>query len=342
LVKVLVKVLIASPLEPLLIDRIAAVDSSLQVTYRPDLLGQPRYAGDHFPPIHRSPEQAAEWARLLAEAEVLLDVDQPSTSNFLSRVPCLRWVQASSSGVGDWVRRLGLVDSPVVVTNTAGMHARPLAEFAVFAMLYFAKNWPRMVKEQRAHHWERCTIDTLAGKTLGILGLGHVGRMVAQLARPFGLHLIGMRRSGAAVESDVDRVYGPHQLTDVLSQSDYLVLSLPHTPETAGLLGAKELAALKPSAVLVNIARGTIIDEPALIDALRTGRLAGAALDVVSHEPLSPESLLWDMPNVLISPHSMSTAYGENEWLTDLFCDNLRRYLDNQPLRNVVDKIRGY
>jgi glyoxylate/hydroxypyruvate reductase len=342
LVKALVKVLIASPLEPLLIDRIAAVDSSLQVTYRPDLLGQPRYAGDHFPPIHRSPEQAAEWARLLAEAEVLLDVDQPSTSNFLSRVPCLRWVQASSSGVGDWVRRLGLVDSPVVVTNTAGMHARPLAEFAVFAMLYFAKNWPRMVKEQRAHHWERCTIDTLAGKTLGILGLGHVGRMVAQLARPFGLHLIGMRRSGAAVESDVDRVYGPHQLTDVLSQSDYLVLSLPHTPETAGLLGAKELAALKPSAVLVNIARGTIIDEPALIDALRTGRLAGAALDVVSHEPLSPESLLWDMPNVLISPHSMSTAYGENEWLTDLFCDNLRRYLDNQPLRNVVDKIRGY
>jgi phosphoglycerate dehydrogenase-like enzyme len=337
----LINVLLASPLEPRLVERIAAVDPRLDVSFRPDLLGQPRYAGDHFPPIHRTPEQAAEWAELLSRAEVLLDVDQPSASDIVQRAPCLRWVQSSSSGVGEWIRRLGLVDVPVVVTNAAGMHARPLAEFAVFAMLYFAKRWPRMVEEQRAHHWERCAIETLEHKTLGIVGLGHVGQTVARLARPFGMRIIGVRRSDAPVDA-IDQVYLPHQLSTLLGESDYVVLSVPYTSETAGMLGAEQLAPMKPNAILINIARGTIVDESALIEALRSGRLAGAALDVVSKEPLAAESPLWDMPNVLITPHSMSTAVTENEWLTDLFCDNLRRYLAGEPLRNQVDKVRGY
>jgi glyoxylate/hydroxypyruvate reductase len=339
----LVNVLLASPLEPRLVERIAAVDPRLHLTYRPDLLGRPRYAGDHFPPIQRTPDQAAEWAHLLSQAEVLLDVDQPSTADLLHRAPRLRWIQTSSSGVGEWIRRLGLVESPVVVTNAAGMHARPLAEFAVFAMLYFAKRWPRMVEEQRAHHWERCAIDTLESKTLGIIGLGQVGRTVARLAKAFDMRVIGVRRSAAAAAVDgVDQVYAADALVEVLSQSDDVVLSVPHTPETVGMIGARELAAFKPSAVLINIARGTVVDESALIEALRAGRLAGAALDVVTSEPLSADSPLWDMPNVLVTPHSMSTAYTENDWLTDLFCDNLRRYLEHQPLRNVVDKVRGY
>ena len=334
-------VLLASPLEPALVQRIAAVDAArLNVIHRPELLGQPRYPGDHFPPIRRTPEQTAEWAGLLARAEVMLDVDPPSTTDFLRRVPRLRWIQTSSSGIGEWIRRLGLVDASVVVTNAAGIHARPLAEFVVFAMLYFAKRWPRMVAEQRAHHWERCAIDTLDGKTLGIIGLGQVGRMVAQFARPFGVRVIGIRRSGA--DSGVDQVYRPDQLDAVLQLSDYLVLSVPHTSQTVGLIGARELGLLKSGAVLINIARGSIIDEPALIDSLRSGHLGGAALDVVSSEPLAPDSPLWDIPNVLITPHSMSTACDENERLTDLFCDNLRRYLNGEPLRNQVNKTRGY
>ena len=336
----MVKVLLASPLEPQLVERIAAVDPRLDVTYRADLLGTPRYAADHFPPIQRSAAQADEWADLLAQAEVLLDVDQPSFADFRRRAPRVRWIQSSSSGIGEWVRRLGLVDDPVMVTNAAGMHATPLAEYAIFAMLYFAKRWPRMVAEQRAHHWERCAIDTLDGKTLGIIGLGQVGRTVARLARPFGMRVIGIRRSGA--DSGVDEVFRPEQLAEVLERSDYLVLSVPHTAETVGLLGARELARMKPGAVLINIARGSVLDEPALIESLRSGRLGGAALDVVSGEPLAPDSPLWDLPNVVITPHSMSTAFTENEWLIDLFCDNLRRYLDGAPLRNLFDKARGY
>ena len=128
----------------------------------------------------------------------------------------------------------------------------------------------------------------------------------------------------------------------MLERSDYLVLSVPHTAETVGLLGARELALMKSGAVLINIARGSAIDEPALIESLRSGHLGGAAVDVVSREPLAPDSPLWDLPNVLITPHSMSTAFTENQWLVDLFCDNLRRYLDGAPLRNLFDKARGY
>jgi phosphoglycerate dehydrogenase-like enzyme len=337
----LVNVLLASPLASDLVERIVAVDPRARVTYCPELLGQPRYPGDHFPPIHRTEPQSAEWARLLGEAEVMLDVDQPSAADIVRLAPRLKWIQSSSSGVGDWIRRLKLVDTSIVVTNTAGMHARPLAEYAVFAMLYFARRWPRMAAEQRTHHWQRCAIDTLEGKTVGIIGLGHVGRMVAELARPFGMRVIGARRGTGAVPG-VDRVYPATEMTQVLRQSDYVVLCAPSTPETVGMLGAEQLALLGPQAVLINISRGTIVDEPALIEALRGGRLAGVALDVVSREPLSADSPLWDMPNVLVTPHSMSTASTENEWLTDLFCDNLRRYLNGEPLRNQVDKVRGY
>jgi glyoxylate/hydroxypyruvate reductase A len=341
----LVRVLIASPLEPELVDRIIAVDARLEVTYRPDLLGQPRYAADHFPPITRTPAQANEWARLLAEAEVLLDVDQPSTSDFLPRAPHLRWIQTSSSGVGEWVRRLGLVEAPIVVTNAAGIHAVPLAEFVLFSMLYFARRWPRMAAEQRAHHWQRCAIDTLEGKTLGIVGLGSVGRTAAKLARPFGLRVLGTRRTpGAALAAEygVDAVYPPDGLPTVLRESDFLALCVPHTADTLGMVGREQLACLRSGAVLINIARGSVVDEPALIEALRSGHLGGAALDVFATEPLPAESPLWDMPNVLVTPHSMSTAASENERLTTLFCENLRRYLANEPLRNTIDKIRGY
>lgn len=340
-----INVLIASPLDQELVARIAAVDSRLAVTYRPDLLGRPRYPADHTPPIFRTPAQAAEWAALLGVAEVMLDVDQPSVADFVRKAPNARWIQASSSGIGEWVKRLGIVDSQIVVTNAAGIHSRPLAEFAVFAMLYFAKNWSRMAAEQRVHHWERCAVDTLANKNLGIVGLGRVGRTVASLAKAFGMGVLGVRRTPRSVGDDavdVECIYGPDALHEVLRQSHYLVLTVPYTSETAGMIGRAELASLPQGAVLINIARGSIVDESALIQALQSGHLGGAALDVVAREPLAQDSPLWQMDNVLITPHSMSTALDENVHLTDLFCDNLRRYLEGLPLRNVIDKRRGY
>jgi phosphoglycerate dehydrogenase-like enzyme len=309
--------------------------------YRPDLVGEPRFPADHHPSVERTAAQAAEWAALLAEAEVLLDVDGPSVANFPARVPKLHWIQASSSGIGEWVSRLGIVDSPIVVTNAAGLHSVALAEYVLFAMLYFARRWPDMLADQRAHRFERCAIETLEGKTLGIVGLGNVGRMVARMAQPFGVRVIGSRR-GPTKPDGVDAVYGVDGLRAVLRASDYVVLIVPHTAETIGLLGAAELASMRPGAVLINIARGSVVDEPAMIEALRTGHLGGAALDVFATEPLPADSPLWDMHNVLITPHSMSTAITENEGLTDLFADNLRRYVNGEPLRNVIDKVRGY
>jgi phosphoglycerate dehydrogenase-like enzyme len=341
----LINVLIASPLEPELVERLVTIDPRLRVTYRADLVGNPRFPADHHPPVSRTPAQEAEWAELLASAEVLFDVDGPSMRDFPKRVPNLRWIQSSSSGIGEWVRRLGIVDAPIQVTNAAGLHARPLAEFVVFAMLYFARRWPRMAAEQRAHHWQRCAIDTLEDKTLGIIGLGRVGRAVASLARPFGVRVLGLKRTpGGASPTDygVDAVYGPAGLTDVLESSDYLVLSLPHTEETVGLIGAAELSMLSRGAVFINIARGTLIDEPALIAALQSSQLGGAALDVVASEPLATDSPLWSMDNVIITPHSMSTAFTENARIIELFAANLSRYANAEPLHNVIDKVRGY
>jgi phosphoglycerate dehydrogenase-like enzyme len=339
---VTVRVLIASPLEAELVERLQTLDARLDVTYRGDLLGTPRYHADHYPPIERSPSQAAQWSDLLAQAEVLFDVDQPSAGpDFLARAPWVRWIQASSSGVGAWARRLGLVDAPVIVTNAAGIHAAPLAEFVIFSMLYFARRMPAVLADQRAHHWARFHVDLVRGKTLGIVGLGAVGTEIARLSRQLGLRVLGLRRSPAA-SALVDRLYRPDELPQLLAASDYVVLCVPSTEETQGLLGEAELAAMPAGAVLINIARGQVVDEAALIAALASGHLGGAALDVFAREPLPTESPLWDMPNVLVTPHSMSTAVGENALLTELFADNLRRYLAGEALRNVVDKRRGY
>jgi len=339
-----VRVLIASALEPPLVERIRAVDRRLDVVYRADLIGSPRYPADHTAPVTRTPAQAAEWAALVAEAEVMLDVVRSSDRDLARQAPRLRWVQLSSSGVGQIVEHMGLGDRPIVVTNAAGMHALPLAEFVLFAMLYFAKRMPRVLVDQRRHHWERFALDTLPGKTLGIVGLGHVGRAIARLARSVGLRVVAVRRTpGPPAQSpDADAVYPLGGLRTLLGESDYVALIVPFTPETVGLIGKSELAAMKPGAVLINIGRGQLVDEGALVESLRSGHLGGAALDVFATEPLPAESPLWDMPNVLVTPHSMSTALDENEWLVDLFCDNLRRYLAGQPLRNVFDRARGY
>lgn len=338
-------VLIGSYLEPHLVERIRAVDARLQVTYRPDLLGRPRYPGDHTAPMQRTAAQDQEWAALVAEAEILLDVYRPQCDDLPRRAPRLRWIQFSSSGIGGLVQQMGLAPTSIIVTKATGVHATPLAEFVLFAMLYFAKQMPRVLADQRWHHWERFAVKSVRGATLGLVGLGAVGREIARLARAVGARVVATRRSvgpGSSHVPDVEVVYSPDRLRELLAESDYVTLTLPHTRETGRLIGKAELASMKPGAVLINVSRGTIIDEPALIEALRSGHLGGAALDVFAVEPLPPESPLWDMPNVVVTPHTMSTAIGENELVVDLFCDNLRRFLAGEPLRNVFDRSRGY
>jgi phosphoglycerate dehydrogenase-like enzyme len=340
-----VHVLIATPLQQELVERIVAVDPALHVVHRPDLIGHARFAADHTPPVLRTKEQDEEWAELLREAEILFDVDQPSACNLPVRAQHLRWIQATSSGVGQWIHRLGLADTDIVVTNAAGVHAVPLAEFVVMAALFFAKRMPKVLRDQREHHWELFSVPTLRDKTVCIVSLGRVGREVARYCRFMGMRVIGSRRAVGPTDQQelgVDRVFAMDELPEALAECDYLVLSVPLSEETRGLIGSAQLAALRPTATLINIARGQVVDEAALLLALQSHRLAGAALDVTSVEPLPPDSPFWGMDNVLLTEHSMSAAEEENQAIVELFCDNLRRYLSGSPLRNVVDKKRGY
>ncbi|HVO41299.1 MAG TPA: D-2-hydroxyacid dehydrogenase [Aggregatilineales bacterium] len=338
------KVLIASYLEPELIEHIRSEVPDVEVIYRPDLLGKPTYIAEHTASIQRTPEQEAKWRALLAEAEILFDFDFTHRADLPERAPKLRWIQATSAGIGQFVKNSGYAQrTSWIFTTASGVHARPLAEFVVMSMLMFAKDAFYMQREQAAQHWQRYCGFELAGKTLVVVGLGKVGQEVARLAKAFDMRVVGTRHSPAnGAVAQVDAVYGPEALPELLGQADFLTLCVPHTPETEKLIGAKELAALPRGAFLINIARGVVVDKSALVEALRSGQLGGAALDVTDPEPLPPGDPLWTLPNVLISPHSASTAVSENRKVVDLFCQNLKLYLKKQPLINQLDTVRLY
>jgi phosphoglycerate dehydrogenase-like enzyme len=212
-------------------------------------------------------------------------------------------------------------------------------------MIMLAKGWPGLVRAQARREWTRFWPRVLAGQTVGIVGLGSIGRAVARLAKAFDMRVLGVRRSGAPLECadyEVDGIFGPLDLLNVLAESDYVVLALPLTEETHHLIGELALRAMKPSAYRIHVSRGAVIDEAALVRALKEGEVAGAGLDVFESEPLPPESELWGMDNVIISPHIAGGTPRYMELAVDLFCENLRRYLAGEPLRNVVDTKRGY
>lgn len=337
-----VNVLIASYLEPEHVERVRAVSERLRVAYTPELLAPPRYPADHTNSLTRSPDDEARWRGLLGEAEVLFDFDHTNRQGLPELAPRLRWVQATSAGIGQFVRRMGY-DTRMphtVFTTASGVHARPLAEFCAMSMLIFSRNLWQMQQLQAERRWERFGATDLAGRTLGIIGLGRIGTEVARLGKALGMTVLGVKRTPgevSAAEVGCDELVGPGRLAEVLRRAEFLVIATPHTPETERMLGAAELALLPAGAVVINIGRGSVLDEGALVEALQQGRLGGAALDVFESEPLPPASPLWSLPNVLVSPHSASTSDRENGRITDLFCDNLRRYLAGEPLRNVLN-----
>jgi glyoxylate/hydroxypyruvate reductase A len=340
--------LVASYLEPEHVDRIRKVDTRLEVLYEPELVAPPRYAADHHgAPFARTPADETRWLRLLARAEILFDFDRTHTGDLPELTPNLRWIQATSSGIGEYVRANGYAQSMphTVFTTAAGVHAQPLAEFCVLVMLTFHRRFLQTLRDQTRRYWERFASTDLRGQTVVVVGIGRVGTEVARVSRALGMRVVGVKRTpkGASpADLHVDELYGPAELPRALRQAQNLVLIAPHTAETERMIGAAELALLPAGAVFINIGRGALVDEPALVAALRSGRLLGAGLDVFAEEPLPADSPLWDLPNVIVSPHSASTSIAENCRITDLFCDNLRRYLDGRPLRNRLDTLRGF
>jgi phosphoglycerate dehydrogenase-like enzyme len=339
-----VDVLIASYLEPDFVDQIRHV-RGVQVTYEPALLPQPRYLCDHVGhPLQRSSEDEQRWRRHLADAEVLFDFDYTNLKILNTLIPKVRWIQGTSTGIGQLLLRTGLIDSSIIFTTARGIHAKPLADFVLMAILWFAKDGFRMVRDQAAHRWMRYCGHDVRGATVGIVGFGTIGREVARACRAMGMRVVATKRTVGPGDHDAeaDRLVPLADLASLLGVSDYVVLAVPQTPQTERLLGRKELTATKRGAVLINVARGAVLDQDAVITALRDGRLGGAALDVLSTEPPAADSPLWNMPNVLLSPHSASTVNSENARLTELLCDNLIRYLSGEPLLNAFDRERLY
>jgi glyoxylate/hydroxypyruvate reductase len=333
-------VVIASYLESDLVQLIRQALPEIRVLYDPALAPPPRYQADHTGPATwaRSPEQEARFRSWLAEADVLFDFDRKLAPELPRLAPHLRWIQSTSSGIGPFIKNAGLDKSDILITNAAGIHAVPLAEHALLSMLYFCKDLPRLRQEQAQHRWERYCGQQLRGQTAAVVGLGAVGREIARVSRANGLHVLGVKRHSEGLtpaDFHADELFTQKELHSVLPRCQYLILICPHTPETEGLIGARELAVMPRGSVLINLSRGAIVDQDALVAALRSGHLSGAALDVARQEPLEAESPLWEMANVLISPHSASTVTQENLRLTELFCENLRRFAAGQPLVNL-------
>ncbi|MGD2068436.1 MAG: D-2-hydroxyacid dehydrogenase [Gemmatimonadota bacterium] len=341
-------ILIASWLEPEHVGRIRAAAKDLTVLHHPELLRPPRYPGDHTGrAIERSEAEEARWREALARATILFDFDTTHVADLPERAPRLRWVQATSAGIGHFVRRNGYAERmpDTVFTTASGVHARPLAEFAAMSILAHARGLLHMVEAQEARLWERFAGTDVVGRTVLVVGHGAIGQEVGRVCRALGMTVLGVKRhpSGVAPASvHADELHGPDALGGLWPRAEYVVLTAPHTDETEALVGADELAALPRGAVLINVGRGALVDEAALVASLRSHHLGGAFLDVFEEEPLPEDSPLWDLSGVLVSPHSASTSDRENRRIVDLFCENLRRWRAGEELLNVLDPERMY
>jgi len=343
------RVMLASPLEPTYAEVIKKqLPEDAELIYEPSLYPTTRYVADHHGPadFRRTPEQERQWRALVERIDIAVDFPY-FDRHPREYAPNLRWIQTTSSGVGQMVARLGIKPGDLMITTASGIHARPLTEFVFFVLLAAVKEYRRLASEQQAHHWERFCSDELSGKTLAIIGPGKVGWEVARIGRAFDMEPVALGRDNRperAAELGVNRLFDRGELREMLSIADALVICAPHTPETENFMDRAAFDALKPGVILVNIGRGQLVDEDAMLDKLRDGTILLAGLDVFRSEPLPADSPFWDQLNVIISPHSASTSTRENGRIVDLFIHNLSCFIDGRvdEMRNLLDVERMY
>jgi phosphoglycerate dehydrogenase-like enzyme len=286
------------------------------------------------------------FERLASDADVILSWS--ASGKLLREVfgisPNVRWVHSRSAGL-DTVLFPELIESPVPLTNGRGVFSQSLGEFALGAILYFAKDFRRMIANQQAGRWEPFDIVEISGQTVGIVGYGDIGRAVATRVRAMGMRILAVKRHGPPlynVDPLINQIYSPAERTEMISQCDYIVCAAPLTPETRGMIGEAEFAAMKPNAVVVNIGRGPVIDEAAMLRALTEKRIKGAALDVFDTEPLPAGHAFYHLDNVLLSPHCADHTHDWTEKAMRFFLAQFERYQQGRPLENVVNKKQGY
>ena len=319
--------------------------SRLQYLWVPDWVEQA--VRNQFPELEvviaRDPETVHKE---LEDCEIL--VSWTLRPEQFARCRKLKWIHSPAAGVTS-ILPPGLAESAVTVTNSTSVHAVPVAEHTIALLFALSRRLLASFRHQAERRWEQgegweaehCLTE-INGKTLGLVGLGAIGREVAARAKALGMRVSAVKRDPTRGGELADRVYAPPQLHALLAETDFLVLAVPDTPENIGLMNEAAFQAMKPTAYLINIARGTLVNTDALMRALESGQIAGAALDVTDPEPLPPEHPLWQLPNVLITAHLGSAT--ERFWKrsTDLLAENLRRYLAGEPLLNPVDKGKGY
>lgn len=351
-----IHVTLALPMEEHLPEQLRDIDPRLEIEHltraqqRAFRGGRPLWGGygeARLPHEESDDDAAATLEPILKRTDVLL-CNPVIPPDVLERAPALQWIQLSSAGI-DRLIETPLARSHVTLTTASGIHSATISEYVIGGMIALAKRFPDAMSAKRDASWRPYWPDVLEGKTVGIVGAGHIGSRVGRVARAMGMRVIGSRRSvehrisgGEAGVPDIDELVPSSDLHYLLSESDYIVIATPLTPETRGMIGEAEIGAMKPTAAIINIARGAIIDEPAMIAALREGRIAGAALDVFSQEPLPPESELWQLENTIMTPHISGGMPDYMDRVVALFGDNLRRYVAGEKLMNVFDPERGY
>lgn len=344
-------VAIAVPLEAELVERIRAVDPSVMVLYEPELLPPERFPADHAgdPAFKRTADQEERYWAMLKAADVLYGFPNESPDG-LARIarenPRLRWVHAMAAGAGGAVRASGLAQEALQkfkITTSAGVHALPLAEFAALGVLNGLKRTPELARDQTAKVWPQLRTPTrlVNGSTLVVTGLGEIGLETARIARALGMKVSGTKRTVEPIEG-IEKVTDNAGLTTLLSTADAVVNTLPGTPFTEKLFNRAVFAAMKPGTVFVNVGRGTVVDEQALLEALENGQVSYACLDVFAVEPLPQDSPLWNHPRVMVSPHTSALSEAENRLIAERFCANLRTVLDGGNPPHLVDTIHFY
>ncbi|WP_278235813.1 D-2-hydroxyacid dehydrogenase [Isoptericola sp. AK164] len=283
--------------------------------------------------------ERAPSAELLASAEVVAGRIDPE---LVPAASALRWNHLWTAGADADLSAEMRTAEQVAVTSSAGNGAVPLAEHALMLMLMLDRDAPRLLTAQRKRSWDRFRHPELAGQTVGVVGMGAAGQDLVGKARAFHLRVVGLRNRPEVAVPGVERMYGPDDILAFAAECDYLVVAAPLTPQTQGMIDARVLAAMRPTAALVNVSRGEIIDDDALLAALTEGRLSGAGLDAHTVEPLPADSPWWTAPGVIVTPHNGATTPQTLDRAVAIFLENVERYVDGRPLRNLVDKSSGY
>jgi len=335
---------LATPLDENLCRRVEELEPRVEFVRDHDLLPPQRHAGDHYgdPAYTRSPRQQAQFELMLREADAFYgipDLSPPLLAQAAAENPRLRWVQAMAAGAAPLIKKAGLDHEQVAriaFTTSAGVHAAPLAEFAILGVLAGAKHLPVLQQHQRRHHWApRWLLGRVSGQRVAVVGLGAIGTAVARALTALGAHVIGVNRTTRDTSVVAER-FGLDDLTRAARDCVALIIALPDARGLHHLVDATVLAALAPGATVVNVGRGTALDEAALVEAAASGQIGFAALDVTEVEPLPEDSPLWDLPNVLISPHTAALTADEDRLIAELAAENAGRLLDGLPLRNVI------